>query len=417
MVEAIFFSLLCLSFVFISALTSSSEIALFSLPSTKIKAYRSSSDPKKRAIAGLVLKPGELLVTVFFLNTVSNILLQNTFSHILGTRGGFIIKVTVPLLITLIFGEVIPKYIGIRKNITLAHLVVGIIGWANRTLGPLRQLITWITSYVSRAMFFFLRKEDTISEEELDHVLQTSRETGILNHDEAELVQGYIKLQAAQVKELMRPRQEILSFDIGESLTRLTHLFVEQEVTKVPVIDGELDSLLGVISAGQYFAHRSQITDSNSLIKHASKPFFVPENTPAKLLLRKLEQMDDPIAMVVDEYGTVSGLITKEDLVETVVGEITDRRDVKKLHTRASDDVIIASGKMELSELSDLLGIKLSSRNNYVTIGGWLTEQLGTIPVSGTHYETDELWLQVLAAEPRRVRRVYIRKKPKENQA
>jgi putative hemolysin len=122
----------------------------------------------------------------------------------------------------------------------------------------------------------------------------------------------------------------------------------------------------------------------------------------------------ESIAIVVDEYGSVSGLITLEDLVEVVVGEIADRRDVKARFTRAGEDVIITSGKFELAEFEEVFGKELFSENNVVTIGGWLTEQLGDIPKTGTKYVTEEFLFHVLASEPTRVKRVYIRrlKKP-----
>jgi CBS domain containing-hemolysin-like protein len=112
----------------------------------------------------------------------------------------------------------------------------------------------------------------------------------------------------------------------------------------------------------------------------------------------------------VDEYSSVSGIIAFEDLVEVVIGEISDRRDAKMLFTRSKGDVIIASGKLELADFEEIFQYELSSPNNMVTIGGWLTEQLGDIPKTGTKYVTDEFLFHVLSADHTRVRRVYIRK-------
>jgi CBS domain containing-hemolysin-like protein len=126
-----------------------------------------------------------------------------------------------------------------------------------------------------------------------------------------------------------------------------------------------------------------------------------------------LREKSAPLAMVVDEYGIISGLVAQEDLIEQVVGEIADLRDEKNLYTRSGEDIIIASGKMEIAEFEPIFGIALRSREHAVTLGGWLIEQLGSIPQTGTQYATDDFLFYVLAAEPNRVRRVYVRRLPR----
>jgi CBS domain containing-hemolysin-like protein len=116
------------------------------------------------------------------------------------------------------------------------------------------------------------------------------------------------------------------------------------------------------------------------------------------------------LAMVVDEYGAVTGLLSREDIVEEVIGDITDRRDETSLFTRSSHNVIIASGKLELDIFSEIFDIPLHSPSGMVTIGGWLTEQMGDIPKAGQYYQTKEFLFHVLAADPHRIRRLYIRR-------
>ncbi|MCK4934373.1 MAG: HlyC/CorC family transporter, partial [Simkaniaceae bacterium] len=140
------------------------------------------------------------------------------------------------------------------------------------------------------------------------------------------------------------------------------------------------------------------------------KPIFIPESKPGKQLLREIYQKEETMMFVVDEYGSVSGLITLEDLVEVVIGQIADRRDEKPLYSQSGPGVIIASGKMELTTFEELFDVHLSSPNNMVTIGGWLTEQLGDIPKSGVKHVTKDFLFHVLASDVNRVRRVYIRR-------
>jgi CBS domain containing-hemolysin-like protein len=389
---------------------SSSETALFSLSSMKVRSYQTSSNPRKQLIAELLRKPRDLLVTVFMLNTLVNILLQNVASHMYGESAGWDLKVGVPFVITLVFGEIIPKYIGLHNNAALSYLVAPSIHFFQVWIEPIRKWTVAITNPISRFMFFFLKKEKNISRDELKHALETSEERGILSHEESELMWGYLKLHSVLVKELMNPREDILFYSTDEPLTKLTYLFIDQECSRVPVCEGNLDNVLGMISARQFFLCQNELNSSEDLKKHLSKPFYIPETTSARILLSRFDERGKVIALAVDEYGTISGIISREDLTEVVVGEIADRRDQKVLFTRAGKNEIIASGKLELHEFNQIFNSDLTSSAHMVTIGGWLTEQLGTIPKSGTHHRAKGFLFQVLAADPNRIKRLYIRK-------
>lgn len=407
--DMIFPLVLLLILAFLGGYFSATETAFFSLSSSKLKTYRLSEDPRKQIIASLLSRPRDLLVTVFILNTLANILLQNVSSSAFGKDGAWLFKVVVPFLITLIFGEIIPKYIGIQNNTSIAMANARSINFIQNLLGPIRRLTIAITAPISRFMFFFLRKEESISKEELRHVLKKSEEHGVLHEEEAELVWGYLNLQDADVREVMRPREEILYYNIKEPLSKLTYLIADQHCSRLPVCIDKIENMLGIISAKEYFIRKESIQKPEDLIPFLAKPFYVPETTPAPLLLKRLEEKVQEIALVVDEYGSISGLITYEDLVEVVVGNISDMRDEKSLFTKAGENEIIASGKMELVDFNDFFKTDLESPNNMVTIGGWLTEAMGEIPISGQKFESHGFFFQVLSAEPNKIKRLYIR--------
>lgn len=395
----------------ISAFFSSSEVALFSLPSTKLKLYKSSSDPRQQLIANLLASPRDLLVTILMLNIVVNILIQNTVSGLFGNTSGWLLNIGVPLALTLIVGDIIPKSIGLAYNAPISHQVAPLMGFLQRLFFPIRKVLISITGVVSRLLFFFLRPEKEISLEELHHALKTSKHEGVLNEDEAELIRGYLLLKKAHVKELMRPREDVLFFDIAEEpLSKLVHLFVDEQCSRLPVCNQGLDAVIGIITAVGYFLHRDQLQTAKDVTPFLTKPFFVHEQMDAEALLSMMYERQEPLALVVDEYGSISGLIALEDLVETVIGEIADARDVHQRFTRSSADVIIASGKMEIAEFEEVFGSYLTSENQMVTIGGWLTEQIGDIPKSGAKYTLQGFLFHVLSADAKRVRRIYIRK-------
>jgi CBS domain containing-hemolysin-like protein len=376
----------------------------------KVKAYQHDPDPRKQLIAKLVLKPRDLLVTVFMLNTLSNILLQNVSSSMFGIDAGWNLKIGFPLFLTLIFGEIVPKYIGLQYNNALAYLVAPSIDFIQRRLEPVRRAVIAITVPISRIMFFFLKQEQSISKEELQHVLKTSEAHGILQPNEAELVWGYLNLQDTVVKELMRPREDMLCYSIHEPLSKLTHLFVEKERSRIPVVAKDIDQILGIISAKNYFLHQSEISSSNDLIKWLAKPLYTPENTPAQHLLKRLETLNQKIALVIDEYGAISGLISQEDILEVVIGKISEQRDQKILYTKTTENEMIASGKLELAVFNEIFDVELESNHNMVTIGGWLIEQLGEIPKPGVKFQTKNFLFHVLSADIKRIKRLYARK-------
>ena len=396
--------------LFSSAYFSASETALFSLSPLTIKSYKNSSDSRLALIAKMMAHPRDILVTVLMLNILANLLVQNIVSSLFDAFPNWLLKVGVPLVLTLIFGEVLPKSFAMTNNAAVAYRTAPFIASATRILRPVRNPLTRATGWISRFLFFFFSKEKEISEDELRHVLKTSEETGVLLPQECKLMSGTLDLQHSVVKERMRPRGEILFYSIHEPLEKLKHLFVDLETTRIPVCDENLDQILGILSTRRFFFHQNQIQVPKDLLPVLKKPYYVPESTKCWTLLSNMRERGESIAIVVDEYGSISGLISQEDLVEAVVGEISDRRDTSSLYTRSSEDVIIASGKLELSEFKEIFGIPLKTQENIVTLGGWLIEQLGDIPIPGTKYANDDFLFYVLAADPNRIRRVYVRR-------
>jgi len=397
----------CLS---ISALLSGSETAFFSLSSMKVRAFRQSKDPRGRIVARMVSNPRDLLVTILILNIFMNVLLQNIVSTLFGAFSGWLWTVGVPLVLTLFFGEMIPKSIALSNNAKLAIKVARIIEWVEKAIAPIRKVVIPLTGFVSRVCFFFLKYGAKSTPEELKIALKQSREFGFLTVDESKLLRGYLNLEDDVVKEIMTPREDILYYNIHDPLEKLKDIFVERECSRVPVCDGNLETLLGVILAIDYFLHEERIDKGSDLVRYLQKPTYLPETTLAKQALGILFEREEKMAVVVDEYGSIAGLLTPEDLFESVVGQITDKRDEEASYTRSGDDVVIANGKFELNEFEEIFDVHLESPNNMATLGGWLTEMIGDIPKEGDKYVTDEFLFHILSSDETRVKRIYIRR-------
>jgi CBS domain containing-hemolysin-like protein len=407
--EIAILTIILLGLTFLSAYFSSSEAALFSLSTPKIRAYQGDKDPVKQLIASLILRPRDLLVTIFLLNTLVNILLQNTASHMFGSEASWLFSIGIPFVLTLFLGEMVPKYFGLKNSISLSHIVAPQLVYVHNFLQPIRRIIIAITLPISRLLFFFLKEEPQISKEELKHVLKSSEAHGVLSKEEAALVWGYLDFIDSQVIELMRRREEITFYLLQEPLDKLIQMLCDKKFSRIPVCDKSLDNVIGIIQAETYFLKKEFIRSPEDLRKYLAKPLYVPETTSALWLLRRFAREQEQFALVLDEYSSVVGVISKEDLLDVVINPVEERESLQ-LFTRTGDNQLIASGTLELEELNEILSIHLVSKYNMLTIGGWLTEQVGDIPKVGAIYHFDGLRLQVLSASPSRVQRLYIRK-------
>jgi putative hemolysin len=402
---------LILLLLYASAWISSAETAFFSLSSHKIRSYETDPDPRKQLIAKLLTRPRDLLVTVFMINTCVNIFLQNITSDLFGPHAGWGLKVGVPLSATLIFGEIIPKYIGMQNNAAISYRVAPMIQKLQNWLSGVRKVIIAITTPISKIMFFFLKKEPTISKEELEHVIETSELHGVLKQGEGELLKGFLHLQEVQAKEIMWPKEDILFYDLSRPLSHLIHLFTEQDCTRIPVCRGSFEDLAGVITVMQFFKNQEKMTKPENLVPFLNKPFFVPETTPARQLLKQMDEAGEILAFIVDEYGSITGMLSREDLIAIVVGCIVEEKGAEALFTPAGPFEVIASGKWDLSEFNDHFQSDLASQNHLVSIGGWLTEQIGDIPQSGSTFDLQGFHFKVLSSSKTRITRLFIRKK------
>jgi putative hemolysin len=299
---------LLITLLIISGFCSASETAFFSLSATKIKTYESSNNPRHQLVAELLRHPRDLLVTVFMVNTFVNIMVQSTASSLFGTAASWTLKVGVPFLLLLILGEIIPKYLGIQNSVRLSNLLAPLTMFIQNLLAPIRKAVIAVTAPISQVLFFFLRKEKSISRAELQHVLQQSEEHQVLRPDETELVWGYLNLQDTSIKELMRPREDILAYNLKDPLSKLTYLFIDLQCTRIPVYEDTIEQIVGVITAKRFFLNRESIRCPQDLHPFLKKPFFVPENTSARILLRRFAEKNEVMAIVVDEYGSISGL-------------------------------------------------------------------------------------------------------------
>lgn len=392
-----------------SAIMSGTETAFFSLPPYTLNSYKKSKDYKKQTIALLLNKPQELLVTILILNILCNILIQNTVSSLFGNISGWVLKVGVPLAITLVLGEIIPKSFAIANNTFIANKVAIPLNFFYRLIAPVRKGLTRFTNGISHYLFFFLKKPQSLSTEELKMVVTTSEKEGVLTQMEKQYIYGYLNLFNTITKEKMRPRDEVVFFKLSDSLDHLIYLFKEKKLSKIPVCKNNLNDVLGIIHFQSFFMHLSEISTTSDLVPFLSKPLFIPETTLGWDAFVLMEEKKEPLALIVDEYGMICGLMTKEDLFESIVGEVHDLRAEPKNFRIVDENVIIARGKMEIEEFEKHFHVQLQTKTNPTTMAGFLIDQLEEIPLSGTKFKTQNFLFYILNADEKKIDKIFIR--------
>ncbi len=403
--------LVIIALTMISAYFSCSEVSFFSLPASKVRGFRTSQDPKRQQVARLLARSKSLLVTIFIYNTISNVLLQNASSDLF--VGGWLLKVGIPLTLVLIVGELIPKYLGLIYNERIALKIASSIEWLEWIIAPLRIIVTKIAYMMSRLFFFFLKPEPPLSKEELAHILTSSEGKGILHKDERELINSVLNLEEKQINEIMNLRNEMPIYSIDEPLSKLIYLFSENKLSEVGLFEMPQEKMLGVIRLRDFFLKKESITQGKDLLKILRKPFYVPETTSAGSVLEQLGNELSDTAWIVDEYGQACGSITEQELLSHVAGTSYKSQEEKAEYERINKDTIVASGTLSLDEVRALFNVKLASEHHMLTIGGFITEKLGTIPPAGVTLTQEDLFIRILAADPTRIKRVYIQKRQK----
>ncbi len=399
-----------------SAFFSLTEIAFFSLSSSKIRTFAHSVQPRKLQVAVLIKRSRELLVTIFLLNTIANIALQDVSSDLFSVREEYdwILKVGVPLVLVLLFGELLPKYFGLLYNEQVSCFAAPFYEWFQGISTPLRRAIMHVANFFSRIIFFSMKVEKPMSSDELEHLFESSEQLGIIHKKEAELLESYLALKERLAKDIMTPRSALQVYDIEDHISKLIFLFANEDMTVVPVCKESLDHFLGMVSSRDFLIHKKGLHTAEEVMKLVRKPHFVPETTPVQALQEQFEEhieaKDLPV-MVVDEYGEISGMLTKQNLYDEVVATQECEQEEGVEFEKVGKDTIIAKGTMPLHDVSELFEQELESDYHSVTIGGWLIEKLGTIPQSGATFQEGSLFFRVLSSNPKRIYRIYIQRK------
>lgn len=403
-----------LVFLAISALISGAEVAFFSLgPQEKDNLEKKKSSSSKR-ILSLLKRPEDLLATILVTNNLFNIgivILSTWFTEqVLAFDAHpvlkFILQIVLITFVILMIGEVLPKVYATRHSLRVAHFMAVPMIILEKISRPVNRLLIKSTSFVKRKV---RESGSSLTVEQLSEALNL---TGDELLDEEKILKGIVRFGNIEVKEIMRPRVDIAALDIQSPFTVILRQMIDNGYSRFPVYHRDLDHLKGVLYLKDMMAHL-QKNDSfrwQSLIRPA---FFIPENKKIGDLLEEFRSNRMHLALVVDEYGGTSGLVTLEDILEEIVGEIRDESDEEDiLFEKVNDHTFIFNGKTPLNDLTKILELQDDFfdeiKGGADTIAGLILEMSGEIPEMGKVMVFNQLTFTVRNRDERRIREVQI---------
>lgn len=387
-----------------SAGFSGSETALFSLEEDEIEEL--GRGPGGARVLRLLEDRRRLLVTILLGNLFVNILYIN-FGVVLQQQVGGALGLAVPFAVLgglILAGEIVPKTMAFRHRRTVARLASVPLEGLARLTWPLRVVLSAVARVVARLVMGTRPEEGALSPAELDRMVELAQEEGTLREREAAWLQALLDLGEIKVKQVLVPRVAIIAFDLNQGREDFLDLLRQHRRNKVPVHHGDLDEIEGYLDAKEVLANPD--TALEELVRPLS---FIPETTDAATVLEKLLVEPSRMLLVVDEYGGTEGLVTRENVIEAVLGDLADEEEEARAPlVRLDEGVWEVEALLGVGALERLVG-SLPLPGGAHTVGGVVSAELGRLPEVGDRVRIGPLELEVTEMEPTRVRRLRLR--------
>lgn len=403
--------------VCISAMMSAAELAFFSLSVKNKEDLRKSTSSRDKIVLHIYDKPKVLLATILIANNLANIGIV-LISEIVAVAEldfatnpllSFFIQVVAVTFLILLFTEVIPKIFANQHPLSVARFMAFPITFLEKFLYPLSYLLITSTSFIDNKV---KKKTQHISVEDLSHALDLTISSDT-PESERKILKGIVKFGQVNVKQIMIPRMDITAFDYNSPFRKLLEKILASGYSRVPIFRDAIDKIAGILYVKDLLPYLDDPDDFKwqSLIR---EPFFVPENKKNDDLLKEFQHRKIHMAVVVDEFGGTSGIVTLEDVIEEIVGEINDEFDDDNLiYSKLDNYNYVFEGKVSLNDLSRKLGIEssvfeLANGREADTLAGFLIEYTGSIPQKGKETKFKGFNFTIESADTRKIKRVKI---------
>ena len=406
----------------LSALFSGSEVALFSLNRKKIEKYFEKSSYRLSYLKSLLDAPRRLLVTILIGNTVVNVAasiiavsLALEFAAWKGIQINIILTVQIILLtiVVLIFGELIPKVYASKNPLKFSSVVIFPVYWISAIIFPLSELITELIKIISSKIKFD-KSRSVITEEELSSLGEIAQQKVKIEEEEQEIIASFVEFKTVVISEIMTPRVDIISVPNTISYDELISTITKSGHSRIPVFGESLDEILGFVYAKDLlpFINDEEKRKEFSIVNLIRPALFVPEAKRINILLSEFQEKKMHIAIVVDEYGGTSGLVTLEDIIEEVVGEIWDEFDQQEQNIKeVGKNKFVVQGKTTIHELNEWFDESLVEENeDYDTVGGMIYNAAGSVPKEDFSLTVGNYKFTVKEVLKKRIKKVILEK-------
>ncbi len=404
-----------------SAFISGTEVAFFSLSQTDLDEAANSKSKKQQTVVKLLENPKKLLATILISNNFINILIvlvfaflgEEIFSSIENTYLRFAIEVGLVTFLILLFGEVLPKVYATRNAMKLATFMVTPINFLNKVLTPFSVPLMSLTNFVENRLG---QKQTNLSVEKLSQALELTSDDATTD-DEQKILEGIVNFGNTETVQIMKPRIDMFAIADDESYENVVAQIVKNGFSRNPIYHESVDEIVGVLYAKDLLPHLNK--KNFKWQKLLREPFYVPENKKLDDLLKEFQEKKIHLAIVVDEYGGTSGIVTLEDIIEEIVGDISDEFDDDDLsYSKIDEHNYVFDGKTSIKDFSKVLDIEEElfeeDKGETETLAGFILEISGKFPKVKEVIKFNNLAFKVEAVDKRRLKQVKVTINPTE---
>lgn len=414
--------------ILLNAYFAASEIAFISLNDAKIEKQAKEGNKKAKQIYKMLKNPSKFLATIQIGITLAGFLssafasdafadklapMLNNLLPMLGTdtwRTISIILITILLsFFTLVFGELVPKRLAMKYYEKVSFGTIGVIRGISFITAPFVKLLTFSTNVISKIFGVKENEEEIVTEEEIKMMIDKGEEKGTIDQEEKELLNNVFEFNDTTASEIMTPRIDIFALKISQDLYEVLDELDDYKYSRIPVYEDTIDNIKGIILIKDILKDLRDKKKIN-IKKLIKEVHFVPESVPIDKLFRQLQRNKMQMAIVIDEYGGTAGLVTMEDILEELVGNIFDEHDEEELEYELIDEnTYMVNGNISIGDLEKIIGIEISD-GDYETLSGYLLGKLEELPPEGeeTIIEDGKLTYKIEEYEDKRIKRVKI---------
>jgi putative hemolysin len=401
-----------------SAAASASETAFFSLSPSQLNEIRSSKTPVNKRIVHLLENSKLLLATILIANNLVNvgIVIISTYlaNHYLDFSSnpllGFLFQVVIITALLLLLGEIMPKVVATRKPVKIASFLATPLSIMQKILYPFSRLLVGSTRFIDKR---HAHKYHNITLDDISNAIDITAD-GKVDDEDRKIMKSITRFGDINAREIMSPRVDLTAIDDTDSFAQVQKVIVESGYSRIPVYNDTPDTITGILYIKDLLPHLSEADsfDWKSLVR---PPFFIPENKPINDLMQEFQEKKIHMAVVVDEYGGTSGIITLEDIIEEIVGEINDEFDVEAeniFYSRIDNHNYVFEGKTTINDMCRVLGLDDrifdEAKGESESLAGLILELAGKMPATGETFSLGEFTFRVEAADKRRIKKVKI---------